>query len=69
MFGKKKPELFMGLTEEEIYERQIFILDVVETVGLTDEEHAALITAVQTMVAIRDALANGGKIDWKAWNA
>lgn len=69
MFGKKNPEKFMGLTEEELYERQIAVLDVIETVGMTDEEHAALITAVQTMVAVRDALANGGKIDWKAWNA
>lgn len=69
MFGKKKPKLFEGMTEEELYEQQVVLMDVGETVGLTNEEYSALITAVQAMMAVRHALINGGKIDWKAWDA
>lgn len=67
MFGKKKPESFEGMTEEELYEQQVVLMDIGETVGLTDEEYSALITAVQTMMAVRGALAKGGKIDWEMW--
>ena len=65
---RRKPERFMGLTADELYARQLQIVDIMDGVGLTDSEHEAMITAAQTIIAIRHALQEGGKIDWDLWD-
>lgn len=64
---KRKPKNFCGMSEEEIFASQVQIVDTLGGIDLTEAEEQAMHVALNALVAIRQAMRDGGKLDWAVW--
>lgn len=64
MFGKWKKLTICGCDRDKLYDVQINLCNIVDSVGLTDEERDAMMKAVQIIARVSVSMDYKGKLEF-----